>query len=71
MLKTIEISPKQVKLILAAQMAVERAQRDLDVVIGAVIAGHDVEGQVVSVDADLNVLNVEIPDEKPQLELEA
>lgn len=65
MLRAFPISSRQAKLILSAQVVAEKAQRELDLVVTAVLSGHDVEGQVVSVDTDLNVLNVEIPDIAP------
>lgn len=63
MMKALPISAKQTKLILAAQSALDQAQRDVNVALGAVLAGHDVEGQVVSVDGEKNLLNIEVPDE--------
>lgn len=62
MLKEVPISQRTAQLLVAAQNAQEKAQRDLDVIVQTVLAGLDIVGQVTQVDAQKNVLHIEIPD---------
>lgn len=59
------ISKNQAVLMVRAQQEINVAQARLDLIAGTVLAGLEVEGRVVSVDAEKGLLTVEIPDIAP------
>ncbi len=65
MTKEITIAAKQSALITQAQAQVNAAQSQLNLVLATVLAGHDVEGRVVSLTD--NTLTVEVPDISPDV----
>lgn len=62
MIKAVSLPARQIALVVKAQAIANKAQGDLDLVVQTVLAGLDVEGQVVSVDGEKGVLNIEVAD---------
>lgn len=71
MIKSIPLPAKQIELLSRAQAVVDKAQYDLNLVVQTIMLGLGEEGQVVSIDTERNLLNIEVLDEKPALEVEA
>lgn len=64
MIKEIALPAKQVALLAAAQVVKDRAQRELDLIIAAVMAGLGTEGQIVTIDTEKSTVGVETPDDE-------
>lgn len=56
----VSISKSQTELVQALQQRVNNAQRELDLVCTAVLAGHELKGRVTSLDTDTQTLSVEV-----------
>lgn len=64
MIKTVAISAKQIDLLSKAQAIVDRAQSDITLVAATILAGLNINGQIVGLDAAANTINIDVPDEE-------